>query len=64
MDKKRSLLETFPHMAQVVAEYRRAFGNDVKILYMSENGQSVGHPSHQQAVIGNSNEQTIANKSI
>ena len=62
MDKKRSLLETFPEMSKVVAEYRRAFGDDVKILYLQENGQSVGHPSHQQAVIGNSNGQAIARK--
>lgn len=42
MDKKRSLVETFPEMSQVVAEFRRAFGGDVKILYLKEGDEEVG----------------------
>ena len=43
MDKKRSLLEAFPEMSKVVAEFRRAFGQDqVKILYLKEGAEEVG----------------------
>lgn len=43
MEQKRSLLETFPEMAKVIAEYRRAFGQDqVSILYIKEGDNEVG----------------------
>jgi hypothetical protein len=43
MDKKRSLVETFPVMSQVVTEFRRAFGQDqVRILYLKEGDNEVG----------------------
>jgi hypothetical protein len=63
MDKKRSLVETFPHMSLVVQDFRRAFGHDqVKILYLEENGETFGQKINDEDYIFNSNGQAIAKK--
>ena len=49
MDKKRSLVETFPEMSKVVAEFRRAFGqHQVRILYLKEGAEEVGVKPKQE----------------
>lgn len=63
MDKKRSLVETFPHMSAVVQEFRRAFGQDqVKILYLEENGETYGQKLNDEDYIFNGQGQAIARK--
>lgn len=42
--KKPSLKETFPLAAVVIEAFRKAFGDGVELIYVSEGGREVGRP--------------------
>jgi hypothetical protein len=37
--------KAFPNALAILAEFRASFGQDVKLTYASENGQTLGNPN-------------------
>lgn len=45
--KKPSLSQACPECSAVLGRFREVFGENVEPLYFSENGHTIGKPSHE-----------------